>query len=221
MRLYERLGHLAPTWGRSLSTRKASGSNTPRLTLYPTLPDVPQLYCWAGHKRLTISPKRRPLDYLGGDAAGPFEQVEDLVIGYYEGDKLIYAARTRSRFTPASRAELFNRIKPLEIEDCPFANLPEKKAGRWGEGLTAAKMKDCRWLRPVLVGQFEFVEWTPDNHLRHSRFVGLRDEKKRPYASWLLFRSPGKGPGGFAVRLASARSSLKVTISVGMLSLIG
>jgi bifunctional non-homologous end joining protein LigD len=38
-------------------------------------------------------------------------------------------------------------------------------------------MKDCRWLKPVLVGQFEFREWTPDNHLRHSRFVGLRDDK--------------------------------------------
>ena len=96
-----------------------------------------------------------------------------LIIGYYEGDKLIYAARTRSGFTPASRAELFKRIRPLETTECPFANLPEKKAGRWGEGLTAAKMKECRWLKPVLVGRFEFVEWTPDKHLRHSRFVGL------------------------------------------------
>jgi ATP-dependent DNA ligase len=37
-------------------------------------------------------------------------------------------------------------------------------------------MKDCRWVRPVLVGQFEFVEWTPDEHLRHSRFVALRED---------------------------------------------
>jgi DNA ligase D-like protein (predicted ligase) len=101
-----------------------------------------------------------------------------LIVGYYEGDELIYAARTRSGFTPASRAELFKKIRPLEIENCPFANLPEKKAGRWGEGLTAAKMKDCRWLKPVLVGQFEFVEWTPDKHLRHSRFVALRRDSK-------------------------------------------
>ena len=64
------------------------------------------------------------------------------------------------------------------MEKCPFANLPEAKAGRWGEGLTAEKMKECRWLKPVLVGQFEFVEWTPDDHLRHSRFVGLREDKK-------------------------------------------
>ena len=101
-----------------------------------------------------------------------------LVIGYYDSGKLIYAARTRNGFTPASRMELFKKIKPLQIEDCPFANLPEKKAGRWGAGLTAAKMSECRWLKPELVGQFEFVEWTSDNHLRHSRFIALRDDKK-------------------------------------------
>ena len=56
--------------------------------------------------------------------------------------------------------------------------MPEKKAGRWGVGLTAAKMEECRWLAPQLVGQFEFVEWTEDAHLRHSRFVGLREGKK-------------------------------------------
>ena len=44
----------------------------------------------------------------------------------------MYAARTRNGFTPASRAELFKKIKPLEIRDCPFANLPEKKAGPVG-----------------------------------------------------------------------------------------
>jgi ATP-dependent DNA ligase len=66
-----------------------------------------------------------------------------LVIGYYDGPKLIYAARTRNGFTPASRPQLFKRLKPLEIDECPFANLPEKKAGRWGAGLTAAKMEDC------------------------------------------------------------------------------
>jgi ATP-dependent DNA ligase len=92
-----------------------------------------------------------------------------LVVGYYDGPNLIYAARTRNGFTPASRAELFKKIKPLEIADCPFANLPEKKPGRWGVGLNKAKMEECRWPRPRLVGQFEFVEWTEDRHLRHSR----------------------------------------------------
>ena len=39
-------------------------------------------------------------------------------------------------------------------------------------------MKDCIWLKPELVGQFEFVEWTPDNHLRYARFIALREDKR-------------------------------------------
>jgi bifunctional non-homologous end joining protein LigD len=39
-------------------------------------------------------------------------------------------------------------------------------------------MAECQWLKPVLVGQFEFLEWTGDNHLRHSKFVDLREDKK-------------------------------------------
>jgi len=101
-----------------------------------------------------------------------------LIFGYYEGDKLLYVARTRNGFTPRSRLDLLKLLRKLETPVCPFANLPEPKGGRWGQGLTAAKMAECRWVRPELVGQFEFVEWTPDNHLRHSRFVALREDKK-------------------------------------------
>jgi len=101
-----------------------------------------------------------------------------LVFGYYEEGSLLYAARTRNGFAPAIRQSLMDQFRGLEIDTCPFANLPEKHGGRWGQGLTAAKMKDCVWLKPKLVGQFEFVEWTPDHHLRHSKFVALREDKK-------------------------------------------
>jgi bifunctional non-homologous end joining protein LigD len=101
-----------------------------------------------------------------------------LVFGYYEGSKLLYVSRTRNGFTPRLREDLLKRFRGLEITECPFANLPETRSGRWGQGLTAVKMAECRWIKPVLVGQFEFTEWTPDNHLRHSRFVALRDDKK-------------------------------------------
>lgn len=101
-----------------------------------------------------------------------------MIFGYYEGDRLIYVARTRNGFTPASREKLFKRFRGLETAQCPFANLPEAKSGRWGVGLTAENVKECRWLTPELVGRFEFLEFTPDNHLRHSRFIGLRDDKK-------------------------------------------
>jgi DNA ligase D-like protein (predicted ligase) len=113
---------------------------------------------------------------IGGYTRGT-KTFDALVFGYYERDKLIYVARTRNGFTPVTRAQLFRKFNGIEIDQCPFANLPEAKSGRWGQGLTKAKMAECVWLKPVLVGQFEFVEWTPDNHLRHSKFVGLREDK--------------------------------------------
>lgn len=104
--------------------------------------------------------------------------LDAVVFGYYADGKLMYAGRTRNGFTPSSRDQLFRRFSTLAAQECPFANLPEARGGRWGEGLTAENMRQCRWLKPSLIGQFEFVEWTPDGHLRHSRFVGLRDDKK-------------------------------------------
>jgi DNA ligase D-like protein (predicted ligase) len=113
---------------------------------------------------------------IGGYTIGT-NTFDALIFGYYDAGRLIYVARTRNGFTPALRAQLFRRFRGLDIPDCPFANLPEEKSGRWGQGLTKAKMKDCRWLKPQLVGQFEFLEWTGDNHLRHTKFVGLREDK--------------------------------------------
>jgi hypothetical protein len=49
----------------------------------------------------------------------------------------MYAGRTRNGFTPSSREKLFKRFRRPEVDKCPFANLPELKAGRWGVGLTA------------------------------------------------------------------------------------
>jgi len=116
---------------------------------------------------------------IGGYTVGT-KTFDALVFGYYEGNRLIYAARTRNGFTPVMREQLFKKFRGLAITECPFANLPEAKSGRWGAGLTAAKMKDCRWLKPVLIAQIEFLEWTGDNHLRHARFIGLREDKAAP-----------------------------------------
>jgi bifunctional non-homologous end joining protein LigD len=113
---------------------------------------------------------------IGGYTPSP-KNFDALIIGYYQDGKLIYTARTRNGFTPGLRAEIFKRFRGLDTDRCPFVNLPEPRGGRWGQGLIAAKMAECRWLKPVLVGQFEFVEWTPDNHLRHTKFVGLREDK--------------------------------------------
>ena len=103
--------------------------------------------------------------------------VDSLVVGFYRGKDLIYAARVRAGLVPATRREVFERIKHLKTPKCPFANLPEPTAGRWGQGLTAEKMKECVWVRPEVVAQIQFLEWTGADHLRHTKFVALRDDK--------------------------------------------
>jgi hypothetical protein len=55
----------------------------------------------------------------------------------------------------------------------PFANLPDTHKSRWGDELTAEKMKECVWLRPEAVAQIEFLEWTGADRLRHSKYGGL------------------------------------------------
>jgi ATP-dependent DNA ligase len=73
---------------------------------------------------------------------------------------------------------VFSQFRGLTIAECHFRNLSERGRGRWGEGLTAEDMEECRWLKPQLVASIEFLEWTPENRLRHPKFVGLRDDQE-------------------------------------------
>jgi bifunctional non-homologous end joining protein LigD len=114
---------------------------------------------------------------VGGYFPGP-HGIDSLIVGYYEADKLMYVARTRNGFVPASRRQVFSKLKHLVTPTCPFVNLPETRRSRFGEELNAEKMKKAVWLKPDVVAQIEFLEWTEGNRLRHSKFIGLRDDKK-------------------------------------------
>lgn len=103
---------------------------------------------------------------------------QSIVVGYYENAKLRFAGRVRAGFSPAQRAAMFELLRPLQIEKCPFADLPTGKTGHWGEGVTEEDMNVLKWVKPRRVAEIAFTEWTRDGHLRHSTFVGLRDDKK-------------------------------------------
>jgi ATP-dependent DNA ligase len=115
---------------------------------------------------------------IGGYVPAP-KNFDSIIVGYYERDDLIYVARVRAGFVPALRVKVFERFHKLEIKTCPFSNLPQRDKGRWGQGLTADKMAECRWLKPQLVAQIEYADWTDVNHLRHSKFIALRNDKRR------------------------------------------
>jgi bifunctional non-homologous end joining protein LigD len=103
--------------------------------------------------------------------------LESLVVGYYKGRKLHFAGRVRAGLTPRTRAEVFQQVEPDQVTRCPFADLPSRSTGHWGEGITAEDMTKLRWVKPRLVVEVSFVEWTRDGALRHAEFVGLRQDK--------------------------------------------
>jgi DNA ligase D-like protein (predicted ligase) len=113
---------------------------------------------------------------IGGYFPGP-HGFDSLIVGYYDGEKLMYVARTRNGFVPASRRQVFSKLKHLVVPTCPFVNVPETRRSRFGEELNAEKMKKAVWLRPEVVAQIEFLEWTEGDRLRHSKFGGLREDK--------------------------------------------
>jgi bifunctional non-homologous end joining protein LigD len=113
---------------------------------------------------------------IGGYRPGP-RGVDALLVGYYEGKQLRFAAKVRAGFTPHVRREVSAALKPLHAETCPFVDLPSGKTTHWGGGVTPEQMLELQWVVPRLVAQVRFVEWTADGHLRHSAFLGLRHDK--------------------------------------------
>lgn len=113
---------------------------------------------------------------IGGYRPGP-NGVDALLVGYYEGKALRFAGKVRAGFTPHVRREVLAQLRPLHAARCPFGDLPNSKSSHWGGGVTAEQMREMQWLKPRLVAQIRFVEWTADGHLRHAAFLGLRSDK--------------------------------------------
>jgi bifunctional non-homologous end joining protein LigD len=107
---------------------------------------------------------------LGGN---PFDA---LIVGCYEGSKLKYVAKVRAGFVPHMRCALYPLLHEFRTEKCPFTDLPEKRRTLYS--LTRDEMQKCQWLKPLVVAQIEFAQWTPDGHLRHASFAGLRTDKE-------------------------------------------
>ncbi len=99
-----------------------------------------------------------------------------LVLGYYDGDRLIYAGRVGTGFTEAVLDSLTARLLALEQETSPFSSPIPVKAN---------------FVRPELVGEVAFLEWTDAGELRHPSFQGLRlDKNPRDVGRELAIHDP-------------------------------
>jgi bifunctional non-homologous end joining protein LigD len=109
---------------------------------------------------------------------GSREKFGAIIVGYYDRGQLMFASKVGSGFDRKVLESLYKQFQRLKQPECPFANLPERRPGRWGQGITASQMKECTWIKPELVAQVRFTEWTMDGGLRHPVFMGLREDKK-------------------------------------------
>jgi len=113
-----------------------------------------------------------------------------ILIGYYNRGNLMYAGKVGSGFNTARLKELHREFMKRRIDACPFANLPSPRRSRFGGGMTASMMKEVTWIKPELVAQVRFTEWTEDDSLRHPVFLGLREDKS---AKEVVKERPGHG----------------------------
>jgi bifunctional non-homologous end joining protein LigD len=134
--------------------------------------------------------KRRSSPYLPGSRAGDWIKVKNfftqevviggwtagrgerdgslgaLLLGIPNGEGLAYVGKVGTGFTAATRTELLARLKPLARKTTPFS-VP----------LSRAETALAHFVRPTLVGEVQFAEWTPDGNLRQPSWRGLRSDK--------------------------------------------
>jgi bifunctional non-homologous end joining protein LigD len=97
-----------------------------------------------------------------------------LLLGYYEADgRLLYAGRVGTGMSFATLAMLYDRLKPLAIPKMALAVAPPRKT-RFGGPLALSKV---HWVRAELVAEITYLSWSDDGLLRHTVFVGLREDK--------------------------------------------
>jgi bifunctional non-homologous end joining protein LigD len=122
-----------------------------------------------------------------------------LLLGYYDGGKLIYAGRTGTGFTQKTHRILRDQLDALRQKTNPFEKPP------------AEALRGAIWVRPKLVAQVNFATWTADNLVRQASFKGLREDKP---AAEVRREEPKVGPRGGSQQRASHATAVGVAAKV-------
>jgi bifunctional non-homologous end joining protein LigD len=93
-----------------------------------------------------------------------------LLVGLFDGPALRYAGKVGSGFSEAVLDDLFTRFRSLRTDRCPFHPAP--------------RISGATWVRPEVVAQLAFAEWTRDGKLRQATFLGLRHDKRASDCTW-------------------------------------
>ncbi|MHA3770084.1 non-homologous end-joining DNA ligase [Verrucomicrobiota bacterium sgz303538] len=116
---------------------------------------------------------------IGGftDPQGTRPHLGAIHVGYYDGAEFRYAGKVGAGFDRALLEMMRGKLDRLETDTCPFTDIPTKSGGKWTRNMTPAAMRNAHWVRPEIVCQVRFAEWTSDAALRQPVFLGLRKDK--------------------------------------------
>jgi len=93
------------------------------------------------------------------------EHIGALLLGYFDGDRFIYVGHAGGGFTRQGLADMYRKLKTLEIKSSPFEETPKTN-------------EKAHWVKPKFVVEIKFSEWTADRRLRQPIFLGVRDDKR-------------------------------------------
>jgi bifunctional non-homologous end joining protein LigD len=115
---------------------------------------------------LKVKTHRRQEVVIGGFTKGrnSRQYFGALILGVYENNELVYIGHTGSGFNEKSLAEMYKKLQALVTNVCPFKKKPKTNM-------------PAVWVKPKLVAEVKFQEWTNENILRIPIFLGLRDDK--------------------------------------------
>ncbi len=140
---------------------------------------------------------------------GAVKEVGSLLLGYHEEGKLLAAGSVGTGWDSSTAANLYARMSKLEVSKPPL-DADEFKPGRWSK----RKVGFERWVRPLMVVEVAFGEWTPDKRIRHAVFRGIRTDKP----AGMITRERAMAPqsttaAAVAVKTKAAASDSKVKIT--------
>jgi bifunctional non-homologous end joining protein LigD len=123
------------------------------------------------------------------------EHIGALLLGYFDQGRFIYAGHTGGGFTRKGLEEMYRRVKPLEVESSRF------------EGRVKTNEK-AHWVKPEVVVEVKFSEWTADRRLRQPIFLGVRDDKDPREVSLEATSVQKKSGRGSTIAKGQARPSI-------------
>ena len=128
------------------------------------------------------------------------EHIGAILLGYFDQDRFIYVGHTGGGFGRQSLQDMYRRLKPIEVKTSPFAETPRTN-------------EKAHWVKPEVVVEVKFNEWTADRRLRQPIFLGVRDDKdaREVHVEATSVQKKSSGTGRVASKARSVASRARAS----------